>query len=171
MVKEDNKKLLILDDELFCIGHLGSAKGMLGDMTFYCEDNIEELVGKKVIVAKESIYEMLTIKKVNNKISFKEIKNIDVAQQYVNSKIMIFKKDMSEIFKDKILIHEIIGMKAIFNDKELGKVVSKVSNKKYMIIQIEGKKVYDVPFIDEYIKSVNRDKKEITLHNFNPHIF
>lgn len=171
MISEDNKKLLILDDELFCIGHLGSAKGMLGELTFYCEDNIKELVDKKVIVAKGSIYEMLTIKKVGNKISFKEIKNIDVAKQYVNSKIMIFKKDMKTLFKDKILVHELIGMKAIFDEKILGEIVSKISNKKYMIIQIEGRKIYDVPFIDEYIKSVDRDKKEITLHNFNPKLF
>lgn len=126
---------------------------------------------KKVYYEKNESYEILTISDVkyfkNNVIlKFNEIDNLDMAESYKGSYILVDRKDAVKLPADSYFISDIIGCSVYEeNENKLGIVVDVFetgSNDVYEIKNDNGKEIL-IPALKEVVKEVLVDKKKIIV--------
>ncbi|HHX16908.1 MAG TPA: 16S rRNA processing protein RimM [Mollicutes bacterium] len=88
-------------------------------------------------------------------ITFNEIDSFDEVLSYKGLKIYVNRDDT-----DVFLIEDIIGYKVYNNDIYIGDITEILKGVKYDFIVVGSKRII-IPYIDEFIVSVNSDKQEI----------
>lgn len=151
------------------IGDLVNTHGIKGEVRLICDFKYKD----KVFVPGFSIYigkkkEKLLIKshrthKNYDMLTFEGINDINDCLIYKGELVYINRDDLNV---DGYLEEDLIGMSVSDGNKILGNVKYLVNNKKYNILVVSYKdKEYFVPNIDEFIKNVDLDKKQITINN------
>ena len=132
----------------------------------YKKGNVFEVVSED-----NKINEKLTINAVrsNNKfiyVKFKEIESIEKAQLYKESMLYINSEDLKRINDDTFYHCELLDMEVYYNNKVIG-VISEVSDNGVQdLIRVkEGDKSFLVPFLDDFIESIDVENKKIVLKN------
>ena len=123
------------------------------DFKVYIGDNHEEQTINTYRHHKE--FDMLT---------FKEIEDIDLVLKYKGKKVYINKEDLN-LKEDEYILEDLIGMKIICNNEELGVVSDIYDNKAGKLLYISFAKNYYIPYNNYYIKQVDVQKKEIHGEN------
>lgn len=100
-------------------------------------------------------------------LGFDEIASIDEAENFVKWELDI-KKEEAPIPEDHYRIADLIGC-AVYEDEAnqvLGEIKDVFSYSPTWTIRVkrEGQKDFFVPFVDEFIKDVDTEKKKVVIH-------
>lgn len=94
-----------------------------------------------------------------------DINDIDTANLYRNYYIYCSSEDLKET-KDVYHYLTLKDMEVLFNGKIIGKVIDIESNTKQDLLRIDtGSKTFLMPFLNEFIKSIDKDAKVIEVTN------
>ena len=97
-------------------------------------------------------------------LTFKEIEDINLVLKYKGKKVYINKEDLN-LKEDEYILEDLIGMKIICNNEELGVVSDIYDNKAGKLLYVSFAKNYYIPYNNYYIKQVDVQKKEIHGEN------
>lgn len=160
--------------ELLTIGKISGTHHLKGAVKIISNiENTEILVGNRVVIEiSENNQKILTVKSVSpliaNKwvVEFEEISNKTDAGNLKNGFIKI-RRELLGIEDDEYLLNDLLNMKAIDfdNGEVLGKIVDIFETAAHDILVIESAKCeIMVPDIDEFVKKIDFDKREIFIH-------
>lgn len=97
-------------------------------------------------------------------LTFKGIEDINLVLKYKGKKVYINKEDLN-LKEDEYILEDLIGMKIICNNEELGIVSDIYDNKAGKLLYVSFAKNYYIPYNNYYIKQVDVQKKEIHGEN------
>ncbi|WP_291259011.1 ribosome maturation factor RimM [Fusobacterium sp.] len=160
--------------ELLTIGKISGTHHLKGAVKVVSNiENIEILLGNRIVIESDSNNQrILTVKSashlVGNKcvLEFEEITNKTEAGKLKNGFIKV-RRELLGIGEDEYLLNDLLNMKAIDvdNNEELGLIVDIFETAAHDILVIEsGKTEIMVPDIDEFVKRIDFDKREIYIH-------
>ena len=99
-------------------------------------------------------------------LKFKEITSIDEAEMYKESLIMIDSDSLSGIDNDTFYHYELLNMEVYYKNEKIGKISEITDNGPQDLLRIQNGKIsFLVPFIDEFIDSIDAENKKIILRN------
>lgn len=111
-----------------------------------------------------SFYENESVKYLKNTVvlKIKGIDSIESATKYLGKNLYVDRNDAVALLPNEYYIMDLMGMKAYYNDAEVGKVNDIMKTKANDIVVITyNKKEILVPMVSEYIESVDLEKKLI----------
>ena len=99
-------------------------------------------------------------------LKFKEINSIEEAETLKESYLVIDGDELESIDDDTFYYYQLLDMEVYYNDEKIG-VISEVSdNGPQDLIRVKGNNVNVlVPFVDDFIESVDVKNKKICLRN------
>ena len=151
------------------IGDLVNTHGIKGEVRILCDFKYKANVfmpGFSLYIGKNK--EKLVIKtyrthKIYDMVTFEGIDDINDVLMYKGELVYINRNDLNV---DGYLEQDLVGMTVQDGEKLVGTVKYLMNSKKYSILVIEyNNKEYLVPNIDEFIKNVDLDKRQITINN------
>lgn len=159
--------------ELVNIGKVSGTHHLKGDLkvTTLLEE-IEVLEGNKVIfqnrIGDKKLFTVKSTSYMNsNKIilSIEEIKGIDEARKYIGYELYIRRELLGEITEDEYYLVDLVGMQVITESGEiLGKIITVETTGAHDIYVIDyNDKEIMIPAVDEFVKKVDFEKKQITV--------
>ncbi len=101
-------------------------------------------------------YDMITLYGYNN---------INEVLKYKGLNVYVLKSDIN-LEKGKYLDEDLIGLKVICNNKEIGNI-EKIENYPHqdLIVVKSLQKEYLIPYVSDIILNINLEKKEVTIKN------
>lgn len=162
--------------EKVAIGKIVNTCGLKGEVkVINYSDFVKERYKKgnivKVINDNNKIDEELTVSSVRSSdkflyVKFKEIESIEKAETYKESILYVDVNELSETDENTFYHYELLNMEVYFNDSLIGKISEISDNGRQDLIRVEDKnKSFLVPFIDDFIDSIDVSSKKIILKN------
>lgn len=152
--------------ELVYIGKITSTHGIKGELkiksNFEYKDKVFVIGNKLIIDNKEYIIKSHRIHKGFDMVTLNDYKDINEVLFLINKKVYITKHDNS--LGDVILDEDLLDFSAVINGEKgiIKEIFFAGSNNKVMRVLISNKEVL-VPFNKEFIKSIDKDKKEVNI--------
>lgn len=150
------------------VGKVVGTHGIKGEIRIVSDSEIKD----QVFVANKNIYigehfENFTIRtyrhhKIYDMVTLNDIDDINEVIRLKGKKVYIKRDD---IIINDYLLEDLIGMKVLEDNIILGKVIDVIKNGSNILLQISGEKNFYIPKVNEYIISVDLDKKVITTKN------
>lgn len=154
-------------DELVAVGKLHSVYGVKGNIKFelfldlYLPPEIYIKTEKGELVKAQ----IQTVDKKKGLIKFFGYDTPEKSKQLSNSYIYIDRNYLPKLGEDEYFIFELIDSVVVYEGREVGKV-KKVDDRlpqTQLIIECNDGKVRYLPFVDKFIKKVDRQGKEISI--------
>lgn len=170
-----SKKQQLNGEDLVVIGKIGKpygVKGWISIWPFNPESDIFFDIKKCFFKKADSSWEGFVIKKIKSHKNHyvADIENIDdrdAAALLTNREISIFRKDLPILDNDEYYLDDLYGLKVINSDGSvLGEIKDFIETgaNDVMVIDSLNKKEILIPFVlDEFIKNVDLEKKEIIV--------
>ncbi len=98
-------------------------------------------------------YEMITLEGINN---------IDEVLKYKGEKVYILKSDLN-LACDEVLLEELKDYIIVNGNNKYGYVKDFYKTKNNILLYIQYNKNYYIPYMEEFIKSIDKVKKEILV--------
>lgn len=156
-------------DELFTIGKIVSYHGLKGEVkSFIYTNDASRFMNLKTVYIDGDEYEIKTSYSLNKfiVIKFKSIDSIDEAQKIINKDIKIYKSQRPELSDDEFYISDLISYKCYDEEGiyigELTDILSYSANDCFVVLR-DGKEYY-VPAVKKFIKSIDKNNKEIIIN-------
>ena len=158
-------------EELLVIGKIGGTHHLKGAVKLYSNvgEQIFNIEGTKVIVElSEEDRKILTVKEVSPLlgdkwiIEFEEITNKTDAGKLIKAFVKV-RRDLLGVEEDEYLLNDLLEMSVIDqNGVLIGKVENIFDTAAHEILEVESEK-YEamIPNIDEFVKKIDFEKKEI----------
>ena len=158
------------------VGRIVNTCGLRGEVKVINSSSFVEERYKKnsvlmVMNDDKSICEKVTVSSFrrNDKfiyLKFKEINSIEEAEKLKECNLVINGDALEKIDDDTFYYYELLNMKVYYQEKEIGTIVEVNDNGAQDLIRVRGEKSnFLVPFLDEFIESIDTNKKEIYLKN------
>ncbi len=154
--------------EKIYIGYVQGVHGLRGDLKIknrferpddvFKKENTIYLNEEPHIITNSKFYKGFYLVTIDN------LKDINLVLKYKGYDVY-FKKEDLHLKKDDFILDDLIDLNIIYKGKNYGKVKEVRDNSAYKILLIDFKQKYMIPLIDEFIKSVDLDKREITVDN------
>ena len=107
-----------------------------------------------------SLYEKETVKYLKNTVvlKIKSIDSIEMATKYIGKNLYVDRDSAVGLSLNEYYVMDLIGLKAICNEKEVGKVVDIMKTKAndIVVVSFNAKEVL-VPMVDDYIEAIDLD--------------
>ena len=148
--------------EYIYIGKIVNTHGIKGEIRI--QSDLEEDIFKKgntIYIGKpkeEFEINSFIVHKKYNMVTLKGINDINDVLKYKGLNVYVLKDN----FKNKIFDEDLIGLE-VCSTHLLGKVTSIETNKSYKMLRINNK--YLIPYIDEFIESINISDNKIVVKN------
>lgn len=149
------------------IGQIVNTHGLKGELRIVSEFPYKDLIfkkGFKFFVGKrkdECAVNTYRRHKIYDMVTFEGIDNIDVAIAYKGDYVYINREDLEV---DGYINEDIIDFDVYCKEKFIGKLTEVINNGAHDILVINDDKNRNlVPFVDEYVKKVDLDKKTIII--------
>jgi len=135
-------------------------------------ENADILNGIKVIVensiGNQKLFTVKRAERINDKmiiIEFEEITSVNEAKKLIESKIFIRRDQLGEVSEDEFYLVDLIDMSVVTVEGEnIGKITDVFSTGAHDIYVVnEGGEEIMIPAVDEFVKEVNFEKREITV--------
>lgn len=152
--------------KLIYIGKITSTHGIKGELkiksNFEYKDKVFVIGNKLVIDNKEYIIKSYRSHKCFDMVTLNDYKDINEVLFLINKKVYIEKESTS--ISDVILDEDLLKFNANINGEKgtIKEIFFASSNNKIIRVLINGKEVL-VPFNKEFIKSIDKDKKEVNI--------
>ena len=132
------------------------------------------IIGEKVLLEKEDKKKILTVKKIkrlNEKkviAEFEEINNIDSAKELNGFQIKIRRDLLPEKNENEFYLKDLLGVEVFEGNGKIGDVIDVMETAAHNILIIEdavNKKEIMVPLVDEFVKNIDfaNNKIEVEL--------
>ena len=161
--------------DLVAIGKLGNSIDENGFISFKKNSNFQQsyLTKKDVfLLFKDHRVRYVSIDKVINEKRFKlRFLETDVTEEAADAggvRVTIPESDLVKFNREADFVDP-VGMKVIFNKKELGNVINFFNNSVYDILIVETgeKKEIMIPDVDKYVIEKNAENDTITVKNID----
>ena len=155
---------------LIYIGKIVNTHGIKGEVRLLSNFEEKDLIfkeGFKVYIGSMNEEETINTYRHHKQfemISFKGINDINLVLKYKGKKVYINKDDLN-LKNDEYLLEDLIGMKIINNEEQLGTVTDIYDTKAGKLLYISFAKNYYIPYNSNYIKQVDVRRKEIQTEN------
>lgn len=93
-------------------------------------------------------------------ILFKGYSNINEVLKYKGENIYILKSDLI-LGENEYLLNDLVGYQVYDEDSLLGVIISYEETPSNVLFKVRGEKTFYLPFIEEYIKEVDKENKKI----------
>ena len=149
------------------VGEIVNIHGIKGELRIVSDFKYKDKVfinGNKLYLGKRKQKVVIT--------SYRKHKNYDMVKfegiDDINDAI-IFKGDDVFVKRESLDIdgyvdEDIIGLKVYDEDKLIGKVTSIIKNKQEILVVKNRNKSYLIPFVNEFIKNIDLDKKILSIN-------
>ncbi|MFN3561025.1 MAG: ribosome maturation factor RimM [Chloroherpetonaceae bacterium] len=149
----------------FEIGRIVKIKGLKGEVKVSLETDFPERlktrktlwIGNAPDTAVEIKVKSVSVVPNSATYRFVGIDTPEQAQALVGKRLFVAESDLPTLKGDVAYIHELIGLRVMSNESEIGKLTSVAklpSNDVYEILLTNGKKIF-MPAIAEFIEEVN----------------
>ena len=152
---------------LIYIGDIVNTHGIKGEVRILSDFKFKKDVFKKgncIYVGFDKdklILNSYRVHKNFDMVTFEGINNINDVLMYKGDKVYI---NRDEYNFDGILYEDVIGLDVLVSGNKIGVVDSIMKSNAHPIMVIKtNKKKHLVPFIDEFVKNVDLDKKEVSI--------
>ncbi|MCI5072264.1 ribosome maturation factor RimM [bacterium] len=162
-------------EEYITLGKVGKAKGLLGHFFVQLYHESSEFFSyADCIYIGENFkpYFIVSAKFEKDRwlVAVEGVDDRSKAQALVNQTIFYPREDLPEIMDDEVYVHDLIGLQAVDQDKNvLGVVEGVIESKAHEILnikEIKTGKEWFCPFHEQYVDSIDLDKREICLKNW-----
>ena len=145
------------------LGKIVNTHGLKGEIriisSFKYKDDVFKVNNKVYINDLLYVIKSYRIHKIYDMITLVGIDNIEGATELKGLDIYIDRND----YNFGILNEDLIGLSVYDKDVYKGKVIDILKTNKYEILVVDGVKRHLVPNIEEFVKSVDLDKKIINI--------
>ena len=151
---------------LIYVGKIVNTHGIKGEVRLLSDFEEKNLIfkdGFKIYIGEnleEQIIHTYRHHKMFDMLTFKGIHDINEVLKYKGKKVYINKDDL-DLREDEYLLEDLIGMKVICDNEDLGIVSDIFDNKAGKLLYVTFAKNYYIPYNNYYIKEVDVTKKEI----------
>lgn len=152
--------------ELIYIGKITSTHGIKGELkiksNFEYKDKVFVEGNKIVIDDKEYIIKTYRKHKDFDMVTLNDYKDINEVLFLINKKVYIYKDN--DNISDIVLDEDLVKYSVVINNKKgsIKEIFFASSNNKIIRVLIDSKEVL-VPFNKEFIKKIDKDKKEVYI--------
>lgn len=147
-----------------CVGKFVNTHGLKGEIRIISDFEYKNNVFKpdNKIYINDQLFIIDSYRKHKNydMVTFKSIFNINQIEKFKGSLVYIKKDD----YNFKMFLNDLIGMDVYSDDKYIGKVIQIVKNPLYSILKIKNKKEFLIPYIENFVKNVDLDKRIIVIN-------
>lgn len=135
-------------------------------------EDIDLIIGEKVILEKNDIRKLLTIKsikKFNDKkllVNFEEINNIEQGKEINGFQVKIRRNLLPEKNENEFYIKDLLGVEVFEKEEKIGVILDVMETAAHNIIifeEINSKKEIMVPLIDKFIKKIDFKNNRIEV--------
>ena len=135
-------------------------------------EDIDLIIGEKVILEKNDIRKLLTIKsikKFNDKkllVNFEEINNIEQGKEINGFQVKIRRNLLPEKNENEFYIKDLLGVEVFEKEEKIGGILDVMETAAHNIIifeDINSKKEIMVPLIDKFIKKIDFKNNRIEI--------
>ena len=135
-------------------------------------EDIDLIIGEKVILEKNDIRKLLTIKsikKFNDKkllVNFEEINNIEQGKEINGFQVKIRRNLLPEKNENEFYIKDLLGLEVFEKEEKIGEILDVMETAAHNIIifeDINSKKEIMVPLIDKFIKKIDFKNNRIEV--------
>lgn len=151
------------------IGKVVNTFGIKGELKIQSESDFVDYrfaVGKTIYfkmgrIIKDFKVTSYRILKGNVVITVNDLKDINLVEQYIGSTVLADANDVPPLDDDEFLIDDLVGLKAYDEQGQYyGEVVDviMIPNQEILEIKDENAKPTLIPFVDEYIISIDEEK-------------
>jgi len=156
--------------EYIYIGLITNTHGLKGEIRILSDFRYKELIfikGFKIYIGdtkEKCVIESYRKHKNYDMIIFSAVNNINQVLKYKGKRVYVNKDDL-KLVDNMILDEEVIGCNVYENNEYIGVVtdIMKLSVNDIMVVINEEKKKILIPYINEFIKEVDIDKKRISI--------
>ena len=152
--------------EFVRIGKIVNTHGIKGELRIRSDFEKKELafkVGMHLYLGKEKIKQEITgyrRHKEFDMVTFKGYQNINDVLNFLKMGVYVNREDLS-LSSGEYLLEDLIGMEVEEDGEFLGKISDFVYNSNNILLVVEGKKRFYIPYQGNYIEKVSREKKKI----------
>ena len=150
------------------LGHTTMTHGIKGELKFYSDFSLKELVLKKntPIYINDKLHRITNIKPFKHfyLLEIDGLKDINVVEDYRNKDIYFKKEDILAL-KDKIIVEELLDFEVYEDGKKLGIIKEVMYNKGGILLRMEGVKRFFIPYQNAFIKEVSLKEKKVYTQN------
>ena len=150
------------------LGKTTKTHGIKGELKFYSEASFKEKVLKKdfpvYIKEQKHLISSVRIHKNHYLITIDNLLDINAVEQFRNQNIYIKKEDL-ELSENEVLIEELVGFEVFESELSLGKVVDIMYNKTGLLLRVQGKKSFLLPYQEIFIQKIDKNQKIIHVQN------
>ena len=158
-------------------GKIVKPHGVKGELKLFLYNKDSKILTNKINIWIEIDnclikYKLLSIKGNNSKIvKVDKIDSRDDAEVLSNKEFFILRNDFPEIESDNFYINDIINLKVLVNNKDLGYIydVFSLPGGNVMGLMYNGREIL-IPLLDKYIEFFDFDKKIVGLKNIKEFI-
>ena len=149
------------------VGEIVNTHGIKGELRIVSDFKYKDKVfykGNKLYLGKrkQQVYINSYRKHKNyDMVKFNDINDINDAIIFKGDEVFIKREDLDI---DGYVDEDIIGLKVYDDDKLIGKVNSIIKNKQEILVVKNKNKNYLIPFVDEFIKNIDLDKKILIIN-------
>jgi 16S rRNA processing protein RimM len=153
-------------EELIIAGKLHKTHGLWGDLKVEVYPPNFKFPEKVYIKDDKGNFKELEVQAYSKKkglIKFKGYDDIDKAKKIKHRYFYVEKSQLPELNKDEFYTYELIDMDVYSGDKYIGKVIN-VDDRlatAYLLIKCSDDKVRHLPFINEFVKEIDKENKKI----------
>ena len=152
------------------VGKIVNTFGIKGELKVISDFEFKERIFKKdfvVYICNNKDKEIINTHRIHKNydlILFKNYTNINEVLKYKGNNIYILRENL-ELNNDEILLNDLIGYKVIDNNKCIGVVCDYEKSINNILLKVMADKTFYLPYINEYIIKIDKDKKEIITNN------
>lgn len=149
------------------VGKIVNTHGIKGEIRIISDFEYKNrvfVVGKKVIINnREYVINSYRVHKNFDMITFGDFNNINEVLPFIGMKVFV-KREYLDLTNDEYLLSDLMGMKIIINNIEIG-IVNDYNNGINPLLEVKSndKTIY-IPLKGNFIKSIDWDKSVIYLN-------
>ena len=154
-------------DDLVYVGYITGFHGIKGELKVKSDFLYKDRIFKKGVCIyindKEHIITSYRVHKQFDLITIDDLYDINLINDLAGYKVYVKRNDL-ELNDNEYLYEDLLGMKIIDDDEELG-IVSDIRKNNVALLQVTGKNDFLLPLVDEFIKKIDIDKRIIYTQN------
>lgn len=149
------------------VGEIVNTHGIKGELRIISDFKYKEKVfinGNNLYLGKRKqrvVIDSYRKHKNYDMVKFNDINDINDAIIFKGDEVYVKREDL---IIDGYVDEDIIGLKVYDEDKLIGKVTSIIKNKQEILVVKNRNKNYLIPFVNEFIKNIDLDKKILSIN-------